>query len=378
MKGNKNDPMFALFGRQKKVIEINPNHPLIIGLLEKAKVVASAGEENVDQETTQLKSNLQSHIKLLYETALLHSGYELPNPAAFAHRVETLLRDQVGVNRPSPQETPEEEEEEPSPFDYRSLMKDHGKGNGMDDIPGMMDNINEDEETLAVLSGSFFAQDEFILIPHFFNHKFVKNSLVPEAIRLQSQINRSYIPIQKQGGSVSSYIIAKEAPIINSIYHNQNLMEIFKKITKEDQFFECPDVDPHGVALYYYDTPGDHISWHYDSSFYKGKRFTALVGLVDSHDPESCKLECKLFTKSTDKGVQTLSIMLHPGDLVLFNGDKVWHRVTPMTADHPTQQRIVLSLEYISDPEMSFWQRLLSNMKDAIAYFGFQSLYRGR
>lgn len=60
----------------------------------------------------------------------------------------------------------------------------------------------------------------------------------------------------------------------------------------------CPERDPHAVALYVYQEPGDHINWHYDSSFYKGRRYTALLGLIDNHERESCVLKCKLYTRS--------------------------------------------------------------------------------
>jgi hypothetical protein len=43
----------------------------------------------------------------------------------------------------------------------------------------------------------------------------------------------------------------------------------------------CPENDPHSCALYYYTEPGDHIGFHYDTSYYKGARYTILMGLVD-------------------------------------------------------------------------------------------------
>ena len=37
-----------------------------------------------------------------------------------------------------------------------------------------------------------------------------------------------------------------------------------------------------------------------------------------------------------------------PGDLVLFNGDKLWHAVTPLGDQ---EERIVLTMEYVTNPE---------------------------
>ncbi len=131
-------------------------------------------------------------------------------------------------------------------------------------------NVSNEEDSISKQSLTFFDQDEFIIVPQFFSSEFVKQFFVPEANQLHTHVHRSYIPFQKQGGSVSSYVIAKEAPMIQSLYHNRQFIEYLKKITKESKFFECPVEDPHGVALYYYEQPGDHISWHYDTSFYKG------------------------------------------------------------------------------------------------------------
>ncbi len=60
--------------------------------------------------------------------------------------------------------------------------------------------------------------------------------------------------------------------------------------------------------------------------------------------------------------------------LVLF-GDKLHHRLTPIGAN---QQRVVLTLEYVTDPGMSPWWRFVSNMKDSIAYFGLGSVFQRR
>ena len=42
----------------------------------------------------------------------------------------------------------------------------------------------------------------------------------------------------------------------------------------------CPEADPPSCALYFYTEPGDHIGFHYDTSYYKGTRYTVLVGLL--------------------------------------------------------------------------------------------------
>jgi len=59
--------------------------------------------------------------------------------------------------------------------------------------------------------------------------------------------------------------------------------------------------------------------------------------------------------------------------MVFFDGDKLLHRVTPL-ADG--EVRISLTFEYVTDPSMRPWRRVFSNMKDAVAYFGFSEVFR--
>jgi hypothetical protein len=66
-------------------------------------------------------------------------------------------------------------------------------------------------------------------------------------------------------------------------------------------------------------------------------------------------------------------VRIPPGGLVFFDGDKVRHRITPLGAN---EMRVSLTFEYVTDPAMRPWRRFISNMKDAVAYFGFRQVFR--
>src|SRR5258705_10761506 len=55
-----------------------------------------------------------------------------------------------------------------------------------------------------------------------------------------------------------------------------------------------PDDDPHAYALYFYTRAGDHIGWHYDTSYYAGRRYTLLLGVIEE---SSCRLDYQLHTR---------------------------------------------------------------------------------
>jgi alkylated DNA repair dioxygenase AlkB len=200
-------------------------------------------------------------------------------------------------------------------------------------------------------------------------------ALCAEARSVQPAVHRSHIPRHKKGGSVGAHALRERAPGIVALYESPALVAFLAAVTGR-RLLGCPPADPHACALYYYTEPGDHIGFHYDTSYYRGERFTVLVGLVER---SSSRLVCELHRRTPERPPVRLELRTDPGSLVLFNGDRLWHSVSPLGRD---EERVSLSLEYVTDPAMSPARRFVSNMKDAIAYFGFRSVFgrgpRGR
>lgn len=215
----------------------------------------------------------------------------------------------------------------------------------------------------------YWAQDEMVVAERFLEGAALE-PLVAEAEAMQAAINRNYVPGVKKGGSVSYFDLRKRAPSIVALYRSPAFIDLLSRITRE-RLLPCPDGDPHACALYYYTEPGDHIGFHYDTSFYKGKRFTVLLGLVEQ---SSCRLVCDLYKRDASRATERVSVHTVPGTLVLFNGDTLWHAVTPSGAG---ERRIVLSMEYVTDQRMGTFAWLVSNVKDVVAYFGIRALWRG-
>merc|ERR1712130_451091 len=96
--GNK-DQVGMMSGR--KTLEINPNHPVVVDLLTKVK---ADKEDQPALDTAQV----------LFQTALLESGYEIADPSALVNRVYRLMSKELGVDPDAPikeVEVPEGEEE---------------------------------------------------------------------------------------------------------------------------------------------------------------------------------------------------------------------------------------------------------------------------
>merc|ERR1712187_86544 len=93
------DQISTMSGR--KTLEINPNHAVVVDLLSKVKA---------DKEDKAAKDT--AHV--LFQTALIESGYEIADPSALVSRVYKLMSKDLGVDPDAPLkeiEVPEEEEE---------------------------------------------------------------------------------------------------------------------------------------------------------------------------------------------------------------------------------------------------------------------------
>lgn len=219
----------------------------------------------------------------------------------------------------------------------------------------------------APLQREFAHQGAFLYLDDFLPGD-VTERLAGLARALLPTVNRNYLPGHKQGGSVSRHTIDRLAPFIAELYRSRELAAWLESITGA-RLLPSPGDDPHAYALYYYTRPGDHIGWHYDTSYYEGRRYTLLLGVIDD---SSCRLEYELHTRTQNAAPIPGSIQYPPGALVLFDGDKLRHRVTPAGAN---EMRVSLTFEYVTDARMRPWRRFISNMKDAVAYFGFRQVF---
>merc|ERR1712048_419161 len=94
------DQISMMSGR--KTLEVNANHPVVVDLLSKVK---ADKEDKAALDTAQV----------LFQTALIESGYEIADPSALVNRVYRLMSKELGVDPDAPLkevEVPEGDEEE--------------------------------------------------------------------------------------------------------------------------------------------------------------------------------------------------------------------------------------------------------------------------
>ncbi len=224
----------------------------------------------------------------------------------------------------------------------------------------------------SALEQEFWEENEFLFVNDFLPRGWTEHTLAARARELKPQLHRNKVRSFKKGGSISYFQLEDLAPEIVALYRDEELRAFFSDLVGAN-LERCPDRDPHACALYYYTEPGDHIGYHYDTSWYKGARYTVLIGLVQ--DTSHSKLLCQLHKDDEERETRELSVDTDPGSMVIFNGDKLWHAVSPLAEN---EERIILTLEYVTDGRMNPAKRWISNIKDAIAYFGFKGIKRRR
>merc|ERR1712157_573454 len=109
------DQLSTMSGR--KTLEINPKHPVVADMLTKVK---ADKEDKAALDTAQV----------LFQTALIESGYDIADPSALVNRVYRLMSKELGVDPDAPLkevEVPEGEEEEAEEEDDKDDDEEKGK-----------------------------------------------------------------------------------------------------------------------------------------------------------------------------------------------------------------------------------------------------------
>jgi len=66
------------FSGSKRILEVNPSHPIILSLVKKA-------------QSNSADANLEEWVDVLYDTALLAEGSPVRNPGVFAKKLTKML-----------------------------------------------------------------------------------------------------------------------------------------------------------------------------------------------------------------------------------------------------------------------------------------------
>ncbi len=211
-----------------------------------------------------------------------------------------------------------------------------------------------------------FAREHIIRIDGFLGHESLQ-SLRREAEASVEEMTPSFIPTHKKGRTLSYEKIHHHAPSCLSFYHSPHVREWVSSIVGMP-VFPTPDGDQSSLSVLCYKEQGDHINWHYDHNFYRGRHFTVLLSLANEAAAGGVS-QSNLMRKLRGGREQTFDTS--PNSLVIFEGARVLHRASP-TAEGDL--RIMLSMTYCADPRTNGLKEFARRIKDT-AFYGVRALW---
>ena len=191
-------------------------------------------------------------------------------------------------------------------------------------------------------------------------------TLKAEAERLVAP-ERSFVPTHKKGGTIAYETLIASAPAVVALYHSADLKNFISRLVGVE-VKPTPIYDQSSLSVLFYDKPGDHIGWHYDHNFYRGRHFTVLIALTNQGNAAGGFSHAELQVQVSGRQI---AVSTAPNAAVVFEGTRVRHKVTPIRA---RERRLILSMTYCTDPRSRWWQGVSRRIKDT-AFFGVRALW---
>lgn len=191
-------------------------------------------------------------------------------------------------------------------------------------------------------------------------------ALQQECLGNLSRVERSFIPGHKQGGTLSYEAVHEISPKCLSTYHSEQLRRYLSEVIGEE-VYQTADHDQSSCSLLYYTEAGDHIGWHYDHNFYKGRHFTVLIPIINEGKEggvSASKLQRQWPDRDEDFDTSANS-------LIVFEGAVVRHRATKTIEG---DRRILLSMTFATDPRTEGVKDFIRRLKDT-AYYGIRAIW---
>jgi hypothetical protein len=182
-----------------------------------------------------------------------------------------------------------------------------------------------------------------------------------------SGAGRSYVPSHKKGATIAYETLIEHAPDVTAFYHSEAMPACISRITGV-AVRPTPLHDQSSLSILIYERSGDHIGWHYDHNFYRGRHFTVLLPVVNSGNAADGLSHARLKTMIGDTQAE---VQTPPNTLIVFEGARVVHKATPLAAG---ERRVLISMTYCGDVQANLAQAVARRFKDT-AFFGVRALW---
>lgn len=212
-------------------------------------------------------------------------------------------------------------------------------------------------------------------LPSFALHLAMMDNILPwqDFARLVGEVEdlveteRSYLPAHKKGGTVAYETLERRAPSLVELYRSSELRSLVSDVVGL-KVEATPLHDQSSCSVLFYEKPGDHIGWHYDHNFYRGRHFTVLMPMVNRGREPNGLSQARLMARQNGRD---RIIPTPPNSMIVFEGARVRHKVTPIGEG---ERRVIWSMTFCADPRNSALQGVARRVKDT-AFFGLRALW---
>jgi hypothetical protein len=210
-------------------------------------------------------------------------------------------------------------------------------------------------------------QNELVFIERLFPAD-IMAELIAEMESLRPAVIWHRIPFVRGGGTIGFRTILARAPVSLAVYRSPAFIGFLSRLVGKELFVKSED-DEQSCVWYFYDRRGDHMYPHYDTCGCEDDAsYSIIIGVVSR---SVSRLACHLYKDVPGRATKTLEIDTQPGSIVIFNGSKLYHGVTPLGQG---EERVVFSPSYMTNSTVKRAARFRENLKDAILYFGLPAL----
>ena len=178
------------------------------------------------------------------------------------------------------------------------------------------------------------AQEGVLTLPDFLSAEAFRSLQVKEEV-LAALEYRSTSPLRR--GAAVSHVDARGSPL-EAFFEAVETCDVPGLLAGRTglRLSLVPLADPNRLSLLSSSRPGDHIQWHLDGNAYLGDRWVGILVLMN-RGPAGVSDAALQFRQ----GGAVVTANTQENSLVLFQGDRIWHRVTSLGEN---QRRLVLSM----------------------------------
>lgn len=199
---------------------------------------------------------------------------------------------------------------------------------------------------------NYFSYNDTI---HYFNVDISNSEYLVDLLNEKGFIKNPDLNFNNSSCKVFNYIdISNNCNNYLKQFNNEDfLLKIKEIINEKNLYFMDHNTEPLHIAMQLYQE-NDFMSYHFDTNFTLGTRYTVLIPLYINNKNESY-----LTIKDKDKNDKKIVIKIGQG--IVYNGDKVMHKVSHQSKEG---KRVSLIINLTTDSKFSFLGKYLQKIRN--------------